>query len=137
MRVMELADRYRRPIFTFIDTLGAYPGIGAQGIDEGEDGPSISIGELHHAHRLSIALGMRHSKITSHLLADRSALLLSDHRDVMTAKLRKARDDGGVVSEEAISMQLGKILKERLEMIEKIRSIGMAAQLDLLKGLEV
>ncbi|NOY90865.1 MAG: acetyl-CoA carboxylase carboxyltransferase subunit alpha [Deltaproteobacteria bacterium] len=30
MRVMELADRYRRPIFTFIDTPGAYPGIGAE-----------------------------------------------------------------------------------------------------------
>ncbi|NCQ61512.1 MAG: acetyl-CoA carboxylase carboxyl transferase subunit alpha, partial [Myxococcales bacterium] len=26
MRVMQLADRYRRPIFTFIDTPGAYPG---------------------------------------------------------------------------------------------------------------
>ena len=30
MRVMQLADRYRRPIFTFIDTPGAYPGIGAE-----------------------------------------------------------------------------------------------------------
>ena len=29
-RLMELADRFRRPIFTFIDTPGAYPGIGAE-----------------------------------------------------------------------------------------------------------
>lgn len=29
-RVMELANRFRRPIFTFIDTPGAYPGIGAE-----------------------------------------------------------------------------------------------------------
>ena len=30
MRLMELADRFRRPILTFIDTPGAYPGIGAE-----------------------------------------------------------------------------------------------------------
>ncbi len=29
-RLFELADRFRRPIFTFIDTPGAYPGIGAE-----------------------------------------------------------------------------------------------------------
>ena len=30
MRVMELAERYGRPVLTFIDTPGAYPGIGAE-----------------------------------------------------------------------------------------------------------
>ena len=30
LRLMELAERFRRPIFTFIDTPGAYPGIGAE-----------------------------------------------------------------------------------------------------------
>lgn len=30
LRLMELADRFRRPIFCFIDTPGAYPGIGAE-----------------------------------------------------------------------------------------------------------
>jgi acetyl-CoA carboxylase carboxyl transferase subunit alpha len=29
-RLMELAARFRRPIFTFVDTPGAYPGIGAE-----------------------------------------------------------------------------------------------------------
>ena len=29
-RLMELAERFNRPIFTFIDTPGAYPGIGAE-----------------------------------------------------------------------------------------------------------
>ncbi|MCB9667243.1 MAG: acetyl-CoA carboxylase carboxyltransferase subunit alpha [Myxococcales bacterium] len=38
-RVMELADRFRRPVFTFIDTPGAYPGIGAE-----ERGQSEAIG---------------------------------------------------------------------------------------------
>ena len=30
LRLMEMAERFRRPIFTFIDTPGAYPGIGAE-----------------------------------------------------------------------------------------------------------
>ncbi len=40
MRVMELASRFNRPIFTFIDTPGAYPGIGAE-----ERGQSEAIGQ--------------------------------------------------------------------------------------------
>jgi acetyl-CoA carboxylase carboxyl transferase subunit alpha len=40
MRVMELAHRYRRPVLTFIDTPGAYPGIGAE-----ERGQSEAIGQ--------------------------------------------------------------------------------------------
>ncbi|MEM9195697.1 MAG: acetyl-CoA carboxylase carboxyltransferase subunit alpha [Myxococcota bacterium] len=38
-RIMELAARFRRPIFTFIDTPGAYPGLGAE-----ERGQSEAIG---------------------------------------------------------------------------------------------
>lgn len=30
LRIMQMADRFRRPIFTFIDTPGAYPGVGAE-----------------------------------------------------------------------------------------------------------
>lgn len=30
LRIMELAERFRLPVFTFIDTPGAYPGIGAE-----------------------------------------------------------------------------------------------------------
>ena len=30
LRIMELAERFKMPIFTFIDTPGAYPGIGAE-----------------------------------------------------------------------------------------------------------
>jgi acetyl-CoA carboxylase carboxyl transferase subunit alpha len=40
MRIMELADRFQRPVFTFIDTPGAYPGIGAE-----ERGQSEAIGQ--------------------------------------------------------------------------------------------
>jgi acetyl-CoA carboxylase carboxyl transferase subunit alpha len=39
MRVMGLAHRFRRPVLTFIDTPGAYPGIGAE-----ERGQSEAIG---------------------------------------------------------------------------------------------
>lgn len=39
IRIMELASRFNRPVFTFIDTAGAYPGIGAE-----ERGQSEAIG---------------------------------------------------------------------------------------------
>lgn len=40
MRIMELASRFRRPVITFIDTPGAYPGLGAE-----ERGQSEAIGQ--------------------------------------------------------------------------------------------
>lgn len=39
-RIMQLADRFKRPVLTFIDTPGAYPGIGAE-----ERGQSQAIGQ--------------------------------------------------------------------------------------------
>jgi len=36
LRVMKLAERFRIPIITFIDTAGAYPGIGAEERGQGE-----------------------------------------------------------------------------------------------------
>jgi acetyl-CoA carboxylase carboxyl transferase subunit alpha len=39
-RLMELADRFHRPVFTLIDTPGAYPGLGAE-----ERGQSEAIGQ--------------------------------------------------------------------------------------------
>ncbi|HVT03714.1 MAG TPA: acetyl-CoA carboxylase carboxyltransferase subunit alpha [Thermoanaerobaculia bacterium] len=30
LRIMKMAEKFRRPIFTFIDTPGAYPGVGAE-----------------------------------------------------------------------------------------------------------
>jgi len=40
IRLYELADRYRLPVITFIDTMGAYPGIGAE-----ERGQAEAIGQ--------------------------------------------------------------------------------------------
>jgi acetyl-CoA carboxylase carboxyl transferase subunit alpha len=40
IRIMELAERFNRPVLTFIDTPGAYPGIGAE-----ERGQSEAIGD--------------------------------------------------------------------------------------------
>lgn len=29
-RLMDMAERFNLPVFTFIDTMGAYPGVGAE-----------------------------------------------------------------------------------------------------------
>ena len=36
IRIMKLADRFHRPVLTFIDTPGAYPGVGAEERGQGE-----------------------------------------------------------------------------------------------------
>jgi acetyl-CoA carboxylase carboxyl transferase subunit alpha len=36
LRAMEMAEKFRRPVFTFVDTPGAYPGLGAEERGQGE-----------------------------------------------------------------------------------------------------
>ena len=36
MRIMKLAEKFRLPVITFMDTIGAYPGIGAEERGQGE-----------------------------------------------------------------------------------------------------
>ncbi len=36
LRLMKQAEKFKRPIITFIDTPGAYPGIGAEERGQGE-----------------------------------------------------------------------------------------------------
>jgi len=52
LRVMELADKFGRPIFSFIDTPGAYPGIGAEERGQAE---AIAV-NLHRMARLRVPL---------------------------------------------------------------------------------
>ncbi len=49
LRLMEMAERFRMPLFTFIDTPGAYPGVGAE-----ERGQSEAI-----ARNLKVMAGLR------------------------------------------------------------------------------
>ncbi len=40
-RMMEQAEKFRRPIFTFLDTPGAYPGVEAEARGRGKPSPGI------------------------------------------------------------------------------------------------
>jgi acetyl-CoA carboxylase carboxyl transferase subunit alpha len=52
MRLMRLAEKFNLPVFTFVDTPGAYPGVGAE-----ERGQSEAIGHNLYAMALAIAVG--------------------------------------------------------------------------------
>ncbi len=52
MRIMELAEKFKRPIITLIDTPGAYPGIGAEERGQGEAIAS----SLMHMSRLRVPI---------------------------------------------------------------------------------
>ena len=36
-RLLDLAERFNLPVFTFIDTMGAYPGVGAEGAEQRQE----------------------------------------------------------------------------------------------------
>ncbi len=63
-----------------------------------------------------------------------AALLVPDHNDGTIFELGKARDHGGVVGKAAVAMQLQKIGKEHLNVIEGIGPLRMAGQKDALPG---
>src|SRR5690625_7387218 len=53
LRLMRLAEKFKLPIFTFVDTPGAYPGVGAE-----ERGQSEAIGHnLYAIHQHHITHG--------------------------------------------------------------------------------
>src|SRR5690606_30496715 len=106
-------------------------------VDEGEDGPAEASGELHHAHRLPVALGVGHAEVPLHLLARGAALLVADHRDRAAIEPREAPDDGGVFGKRAVAVQLEEVVEDRVEVVEKVRAVRVPAQLHLLPDVEV
>ena len=53
LRLMRLAERFGVPLVTFIDTPGAYPGVGAEerGAERGDRSQSICVGRAQSSHR--------------------------------------------------------------------------------------
>src|SRR6185436_21175030 len=59
--------------------LGVDAGISAGGVDEGEYRQAELFGELHHAQRLAVALGLGHAEIARDLFLGVAALLVAEH----------------------------------------------------------
>ena len=89
--------------------LGAEAGPGSLGVDEGENRHVKLLRQLHQAQRLPITFGVGHSKIATKLLLRVATALVADRHHRVVVEARPAADDGGIVAEGAISMQLDEI----------------------------
>ncbi len=84
-------------------------------------GPVELLRQLHHAQRLAIALGPGVAEVAEDLLLGVAALLMPDDRYRLALVLGQAADDGVVVGEAAIAVQLVEAGEEALDVVEGVR----------------
>jgi hypothetical protein len=86
--------------------LGLDARVGGRRVDEHDDRPAELLGELHRAQRLAVALGPRVAEVAEDLLLGVAPLLVADDEHRLAAVLGEAGDDGVVVGEAAVAVQL-------------------------------
>ena len=117
--------------------LGVEARVGARRVHEAEDRPAELRGELHHAQRLAIALGLRHAEVAVDLLLGVAALLVADDRHRPVAEEREAADERRVVREAPVAVELGPLREERLDVVERVGPVRVARDQRLLPGREL
>ena len=83
---------------------GVDAGIGAGGVEEGDDGAAELGAELHAAQRLAIAFGLGHAEVAEELLFGIAALFLADDHDGLAFEGAEAADDGRVFAKGAVAV---------------------------------
>ena len=106
--------------------LGVDAGIGARGIDEGDDGQAELLGELHEAQGLPVALGTGHAEVAAGALAQRAALLVADHDDVHVGEAGETAHDRLVVRKGAVAVELLEVREHHVDVVERVRAVRMA-----------
>ena len=79
------------------------------------------LGQLHRAQRLAIALGPRVAEVAVDLLLGVAALLVADDQHRVLVVARQAGDDGVVVGEAAIAVDLDEVGEQPLDVVERRR----------------
>jgi hypothetical protein len=74
-----------------------------------------SFGELKGAHRLPVALRVRHAEAATDVALRVATLLRSNHHDASSINARNARNDRAVITSASITTQLNKVGVQRLK----------------------
>ena len=108
--------------------LGILAGIGAGGVNEGDDGPAKFFGLLHQAQRFAVALGPGHTEIVFKILFQAAALAVpqNSHRRAMIPG--NAAQNGGVLPALAVAPLLKEIREQRLDELIDMGPVGVAGQ---------
>ena len=86
-------------------------------------------GQAHQTHRFAVAFGARHTEIAQDFFFGIAAFLMADHHHTLPVETRQAADDGTVVGEHAISVQLFKIGEQGFDIVQRVRALRMACHL--------
>src|SRR5690606_4623498 len=115
--------------------LGPDAGVGAHGVDEGEQRQPEALGQLHQPQRLAVALGARHAEVALELGLGVAALLVADHHHAAAVDAGEAADDRGVVGVGAVARQLLDLLAHDAQVVHGVRARRVARELrDLPRG---
>ena len=110
--------------------LRGHAGVGAGNVDETDHREAVPVRELHRAHGLPVALGVRHPEVATRALLDVTALLIAHEHHRLPAEAAEARDHRGVVAMGQVAVELEPVLKQPLHVVERVRALRVAGELD-------
>ncbi len=110
--------------------LGGDARVRARRVDERDERELEPLGDLHDPHRLVVALGIRHPELAVEPLLDVASLLVADERDRAAVDLAETGDERAVVRAAAVAVELDPVVDEPLDVVERVRPLGMARELD-------
>src|SRR6266550_6004663 len=79
--------------------------------------------------RLAVTLRMRHPEVALDQLLRAVTLLMGDHHDGPAGKTGRPADDGGVVAEAAVAVQLAEVLEDGAEVVERSGPVDVPGDL--------
>ena len=112
--------------------LGADARVGARRVDEGEHREAELVGQLVHADGLAVPLGVGHPEVPLHVLLRPAALLVAHDDDAAAVEGGQAGDDGGVLAEAAVALELDPVGQEALHVVRRVGTVGVPRELHLL-----
>ena len=92
------------------------------------------LGHAHQPDRFAIALGTRVAEVPVDLRLRVAALVVADDHHRLALVAGGARDDGVIVGEAAVAVQLDEIGEEPLDVVEHVGPAGMARHQHALPG---
>src|SRR2546422_5789215 len=90
----------------------------------------MALRELKRAHRLPVALGIGHPEVPLRALLDVASFLVADEHDRPTVEAADPADDRRVVRAGPIAVQLDEVIEQPFDIVERVRPLGMAGELD-------
>jgi hypothetical protein len=122
----------QRSVFRLAAFLRLDAGEGPGRVHERDDGHVESVGELHEADRLAIALRPRHAEIVPDPRLGVRPFFLAEDANRAAAEPAEAADDRGILAEQAVARQRREVRDQRLHVVAEVRPLRMARDLRLL-----